>query len=135
RVLRHLDEHRIAGAERGLDAAGLAVHSESVPVDLTGVEHGIAPLADVDEGRFHARQHVLDLAEVDVSDQRGLLAVLFDVVFDGDTVLDDHELGLVTSYAHVLGEINGFLPGYYLGLVDDGTPTSDIASLLPSLPL
>ena len=27
RVLRHLDEHRIAGAERGLDAAGLAVHS------------------------------------------------------------------------------------------------------------
>src|SRR5699024_8416933 len=91
--------------------------------------------ADVDEGRFHARQHVLDLAEVDVSDQRGLLAVLLEVVFDGDTVLDDHELGLVTAFAHEHRAIDGFSPGEEFGLGDDGTTTSGLASLFPSLPL
>ena len=70
RILRHLHEHGITGTQRGFDAAGLAVHAECVPVDFTGIEHGVAALADVDERRFHARQHVLDLAQVDVADQR-----------------------------------------------------------------
>ena len=50
---------------------GLALEAGGVPVDLAGVEHGVAALADVDERRLHARQHVLHPAEVDVADHRG----------------------------------------------------------------
>ena len=69
RVLGDLHEHRVAGLQRVLDAPGLAVEAGGVPVDLAGVEHGVAALADVDERRLHGRQHVLHLAEVDVADQ------------------------------------------------------------------
>ena len=36
-------------------ARGLALQAGGVPVDLAGVEHGVAALADVDERRLHAR--------------------------------------------------------------------------------
>ena len=49
---------------------GLAFERAGVVVDLAGVEHRVAALADVDERRLHARQHVLHLAEVDVADHR-----------------------------------------------------------------
>jgi len=46
--------------------------------DLVDVEEAVALQADVDEGRFHAGQHVVDLAEVDVADERASAAA-FDV--------------------------------------------------------
>ena len=86
RILGHLDEHRLTGLERMLDALGLAVQSGCVPVDLTGVEHRIAATPDVNECRLHRRQHVLDTPEIDVSGvgagRRGA-----DVVLDEDAVL------------------------------------------------
>ncbi|KPC71328.1 hypothetical protein ADL26_15530, partial [Thermoactinomyces vulgaris] len=69
RVLGDLDEHGVAGAQGLLDGAGLAGEAGGVPVHFAGVEHGVAAAADVDEGGLHAREHVLDLAEVDVADQ------------------------------------------------------------------
>src|SRR6478736_5317032 len=57
RVLGDLDEHGVAGLERLLDAAGLAaLDAPGVPVDLAGVEHGVAALAHVDERGLHAGQ-------------------------------------------------------------------------------
>ena len=71
RILGDLHEHRLPAAQRVLDAAGLVLlQPGGVPVDLTGVEHGVAALADVDERRLHARQHVLHPAEVDVAGHR-----------------------------------------------------------------
>ncbi|SII69905.1 Uncharacterised protein [Mycobacteroides abscessus subsp. abscessus] len=135
RILRHLDEDGVAGAERRLDPAGLAVHAEGVPVDLTGVEHGVAALADVDERRLHAREHVLDLAEVDVADERGLLAVLLEIVLDGDAVLDDDELGLVAALAHEHRAIDGLAAGEELGFGDDRATASGLTALLAALTL
>src|SRR5699024_12095050 len=54
---------------------------------------------------------------------------------DGDAVFDDHELGLVTAFAHGHRAIDRFSAGEEFGLGDDGTTTSGLASLLPPLPL
>ena len=95
RVLGDLDEHGLAGLEDLLDLAGLALGAEGVPVDLAGIEHGVAAAADVDERRLHRGQHVLHPTEVDVADQRrGRVAV--DVVLDQDVVLEHRDLGQVS---------------------------------------
>ena len=78
RILGDLHEHLVAGLQRELDAARLAlslagVLCGSIPVDLTGVQHGIAAAPDVDEGRLHAGQHVLHAAQVDIPDERRIL--------------------------------------------------------------
>ena len=95
RILRHLDEDRVAGAERLFDALRLAVHPQGVPVHLTGVEDRVAALPDVDERGLHAGQDVLDTAHVDVPDEGGLCLVLAEVVLDGDAVFEDRELSAV----------------------------------------
>ena len=119
-VLCHLDEHRIAGVECDFDSAGFAVHAESVPVDFTGVQHGVAALADVDEGGFHAGQHVLHATQVDVADERGLLALLRQVVFNGDAVFGDNELSASVFFAHDHGALNRFATGQEFSFRDDG---------------
>src|SRR6185312_6088008 len=98
RVLGDLDEHRVAAGERLLDLAGLALETGGVPVDLTGVQHGVAAAADVDERGFHARQHVLDAAEVDVADDRAA-ARRRDEVLDQHAVLEHTDLGAVAALA------------------------------------
>lgn len=69
RVLHHLAQDRLLLLQQFLDPGLLA----AAPLDLLGVvlhvapvEHGVLGRADVDEGRLHARQHVLDPAQVDV---------------------------------------------------------------------
>src|ERR671913_353351 len=81
RVLGHLDEHGLAGLEDLLDPGGLAVQVLLVVVDLAGVEDGVAAPADVDEGRLHAREHVLDPAQEDVADH-GAAGLAGHVVLD-----------------------------------------------------
>jgi hypothetical protein len=70
RVLGDLHQDAIAAGQRLLDAARAAAEPGGVPVDLARVEHGVATRPDVDERGFHARQHVLHAAEIDVADQR-----------------------------------------------------------------
>jgi hypothetical protein len=53
RILGHLDQDRLAGFEHLFDFAILALGTEVIPVDLTGIDHSIAAPADVDEGGFH----------------------------------------------------------------------------------
>src|SRR5699024_4278198 len=133
RVLRHLDEDGVTGGERVLDLARLAVADTlGLPVDLAGVEHGVAALADVDEGGLHARQDVLDPAEVDVADHRRR-RLAGDVVLDEHPVLEDPDLGAVPLLAHDHDPLDALAAGEELGLGDDRAATPGLAALAATL--
>src|SRR5690606_19883359 len=134
RVLGHLDEHRVAGLERLLDPAGLAVEACGVPVDLTGVEHGVAALADVDERSLHARQDVLDATEVDVARHRQLRLARH-VVLDEDPVLEDGDLRAAVLLAHDHRAVDRLATGEELGLGDDLAAATRVAALAATLTL
>ena len=91
RILRHLNEDGVTGLESGLDTTRLALHTDGVPVDLAGVQDGVAATTHVDERRFHRRKDVLDAAQVDVADHRGLRAAR-DVVLDKQAVFENGDL-------------------------------------------
>ena len=119
RVLGDLHEHGLARGEHGLDLARLAVLvAERGPVDLAGVEHRVAAAADVDERRLHGGQHVLDPAEVDVADQRGL-RLAGDVVLDEHLVLEHADLGELVALADDHDPVDRLAAGQELGLADD----------------
>ena len=132
RVLGDLDQHGVAGLQRVFDPALLALEVDGFPVDFTGVEHGVAAASDVDEGGFHRRQHVLDLAQVDVADQ-GILLGLRDEVLGQDAVLEDADLDSVVALADDHLAVHGFAPGQELGLGDDGAAAAGIAGFAAAL--
>ena len=86
-------------------------------------EHGVAALADVDEGGLHRREHVLDAAEVDVARHRGV-GLAGDVVLDEHAVLEDADLGPAVAVAHDHGALDALATGQELGLGDDGAAAS-----------
>ena len=118
RVLGDLHQDLVAGLQRGLDRALLAREAGGVPVDLTGVEDGVAPLADVDERRLHAGQHVLHAAEVDVAGERRRLR-LGHVVLDQDVVLEDGDLRALAALADDHLAVDGLAAGEELALGQD----------------
>ena len=69
RVLGDLADDRLLGLEQLLDAGvgALLLDVLGLVLDVAAVEHGVLGGADVDEGRLHARQHVLHLPQVDVA--------------------------------------------------------------------
>ena len=71
-VLGDLDQDGVAAGECVLDTTGSALQAGGVPVDLAGVEHGVASLAQVDESGLHGGQDVLNPTDVDVADHGGL---------------------------------------------------------------
>ena len=103
-----------------------------VPVDFTGVEHGVAAASDVDESGFHGRQHVLDLAQVDVADQ-GILLGLGDEVLGQDAVFEDADLDSVVALADDHLAVHGFAAGQELGLGDDGAAAAGVAGFAAAL--
>src|SRR5690606_38070392 len=137
RLLRHLHEHRVAGLQRLLDPARLALEPGRVPVDLARVEDGVAALADVDEGGLHARQHVLHAAEIDVAGH-GRLALLRrpgDVVLDEHAVLEDRDLHAPGVLADHHRPLDGLAAGQELGLGDDRPTAARVAALAAPLAL
>ena len=118
RVLGDLHQHLVAGLQRGLDRALLARQAGGVPVDLTGVEDGVAALADVDERGLHAGQHVLHAAEVDVAGEGGRLR-LGHVVLDEDVVLEDGDLRALAALADDHLAVDGLAAGEELALGQD----------------
>src|SRR5699024_2040677 len=134
-ILRHLHEDRVAGAQRLLDPLRLAVHPQRVPVHLTGVEDRIAALADVDECRLHAGQHVLHAAQVHVADERGLRGVLAQVVLDRDAVLHDDQLRAAGLLADEHGARDGLAAGQELGLGQKRAAATGLAALAAALAL
>ena len=107
--------------------------AERGPVDLTGVQHGVAAAADVDERGLHGGQDVLHPAEVDVADERGL-RLAGDVVLDEHLVLEDTDLGELLALADHHDPVDGLAAGQELGLADDRRATSaGLATLAAAL--
>ena len=134
RVLGDLHQDRLAAGEHRLDLAGLALLvAERGPVDLTGVQHRVAALADVDEGGLHGRQDVLHAAEVDVADERGL-RLAGDVVLDEHLVLEHRDLGELLALADHHDPVDRLAAGEELGLADDrGAAATGLAALAAAL--
>ena len=131
-ILRDLHEHAVAALERELDAAGLVAGLDGVPVDLAGVQHGVASAADVDEGGLHARQHVLHAAEVHVADERRVL-VAGDVVLDEHVVFEHGDLDAAVLRAHDHLAIDGLAAREELRLGDDGAAAAGLAAIAAAL--
>src|SRR5690606_22478992 len=124
-----------AGLEGVLDALGLARgQARGVPVDLAGVEHGVAALADVDERRLHAGQDVLDPADVDVAHHRAL-GRAGDVVLHRHAVREVGDLGPVPEPAHDHDAVDALAAGEELGLGDDRAAATGLAALTAPLAL
>ena len=134
RVLGDLDQNGVPAGERVLDPAGPPLQSRSVPVDLAGVEHGVAPLAKVHEGGLHGGQDVLDPTDVDVADHGGL-GVPGDVVLHEKPVLQNGDLVEAVGLAHDHLAVHGLTAGQELGLGDDGPTASSRSSLATALAL
>ena len=122
RILRHLNEDRIARLQRRLDTTGLALHADGVPIDLAGVQDGVASAAHVDECRFHRGKHVLDAAQVDVANHRGLRATR-DVVLDKQAVFEDRDLVEAVLVTDDHRALDGLTAREELGL-GDGVATA-----------
>ncbi len=99
RVLRHLDRQGLAGLQDLLDPRHPAVEVLGRIVDLARVQHRVSSPADVDEGRLHAREHVLHAAQIDVADHR-VRALASHVVLHQHALFEDRDLVAVT----VLGD-------------------------------
>src|SRR5690606_29467039 len=132
RILGDLYEYTVAGLERQLDAAGLVAGLDAVPVDLAGVQHGVAAAPDVDEGGLHAGEHVLHTAEGHVPDQ-GRVLVAGDVVLDEDVVLDNADLRAAVLGAHDHHAVDGLATGEELGLGHDRAAPAGVASVATPL--
>ena len=96
RVLDHLDDDLLARLDQLVDpfAAAAAALRGLLAVgqdDLVDVQEAVALEADIDEGGLHAGQDVVDLALVDVADDRAPAAAL------------DVELGDFQSACRLLG--------------------------------
>ena len=101
-VLRDLAQDRLAGPQHLLDARPTSAPRRldvlAVVADVAPVEHGVLGGADVDEGRFHARQDVLDPAPVDVAvDLGGVVGRPRHVVLDQGPALEHGDLGGVRA--------------------------------------
>ena len=134
RILRHLDDDRVARFESLFDAAGLSLQPGGLPIDLAGVEDGVSALADVDERRLHRRKHVLDPAKVDVSNHRDL-RVAGDVVFDENVVFQNGNLVEPVLLANEHFALDRFAPRQVLGLRDGVTAPARLAAFSAALPL
>ena len=132
RVLRDLHEHAVAGLERELDATRLVAGLDGIPVDLAGVQHGVAAAADVDERGLHAGQHVLHATEVDVADERRVL-VAGDVVLDEHVVFEHGDLDAAVLGADDHDAVDGLAAGEELGLGDDGAAAAGLATVAATL--
>ena len=87
-VLDRLDEHLLAALDQLLDAAPVArLPFELRDDDLVHVEEPVLLEPDLDEGRLHAREDVVDDALVDVA-RHGAVRGAAEVDLDDDAVLE-----------------------------------------------
>ena len=140
RILADLHHDVVAGLERLLDLAVCAAESGGFPVDLAGVEDTVAAAADVDEGRLHRRQHVLDDAKIDVADHRCRGGRRHEVL-DDDAVLQHGDLGVARTLVRGIGAdpvahhhdpVHGLAAGQELGLGQDRRAAPACVAAVPA---
>src|SRR6266702_4770244 len=135
RVLGDLHQHAVTGGQSLLDLARLAFEAGRVPVHLAGVEHGVAAAADVHERGFHAGQHVLHAAQVDVADQRAGPGGR-DEVLDEHAVLQHADLHAVAALVDDHLAVDGLAAGQELRLGQDRHPApAGLAAVAAALAL
>ena len=88
RVLDRLDEDRLAPLDQVLDLACALPAFELGADDLVDVEEAVLLEPDLDERGLHARQDVVDRAEIDVAGDRPVSRPL-EVDLGDDAVLED----------------------------------------------
>jgi hypothetical protein len=135
RVLAHLYQHRLPRLEHVLDTAVCRRAGIGIPVNLAGIQHRVATTADIHERGFHAGQHILHLAQVDVADQRcGRLAI--HVVLHEHAILKDTHLGVIRTLPHHHQAVDGLPASQELSLAQDGrAPPTGRPALSAALPL
>src|SRR6185295_7523612 len=90
-ILDRLDEHLLAALDQLLDAAPVArLPFELRDDDLVHVEEPVLLEPDLDEGRLHAREDVVDDALVDVA-RHGAVRGAAEVDLDDDAVLEHRD--------------------------------------------
>ncbi len=135
RVLGNLDDDRLTRLQNLLDLTRPPVEPGGVVVDLPGVENRIAALADVDERRLHARKHVLNPTEIDVSGIRPGTCPGHEML-DKHSVLKHRDLRAVTGVAHDHASLDRLATGQELGFGDDRrTAAAVVPALLATLAL
>ena len=132
RVLRHLHEHLVARFQRELDPSRLIAGLDGVPVHFTGIEHGVASPADVDERGLHAGEHVLHATEIDVPDERRVL-IAGHIVLDEDVVLQHRDLDPAVLRSHHHDPVDGLAAREEFGLGDHGTTATGFAPVTAAL--
>ena len=95
RILDRLHEHGLAALDQILDLAGALAALELRADDLVDVEEAVLLEADLDERGLHARQDVVDDAEVDVAGDRAALGPL--EIHLGDAVVLEHRDALLAG--------------------------------------
>ena len=98
RVLGDLAQDGLAGLQHLLDAGPLGPLDDvlGLVLHVAPVEDGVLRGADVDEGGLHARQHVLDPADVDVAvDLADVVGRAAHVVLDEAAALEHGDLGVL----------------------------------------
>src|SRR5699024_2878056 len=134
RVLGDLYQDRIARVQGLFDTPRLTLQTGGVPVHLTGIQHGVAALAQVHERGFHRGQHILHPAQVDIAHHRGL-ELARHVVLDQDIGLELRDLrAAVLGALHHLA-LGRLAPGEELCLGDPRAAAFAAAALLAALPL
>ena len=103
-VLGDLTDDGLTGPDHLLDALvirGHAIHVVRIERDVTLIEHRVLRNSDVDEGQFHAGQHVLDAAQVNVAvDLIGLVRVLRHGVLHHRAPLEGGDVRAVGGRVH-----------------------------------
>ena len=123
RVLGDLHQDLVSRLQGMLDALVLTLLAVLGPVDLAGVEHGVATTADVDERGLHRGQDVLDLAQVDAAD-RGRGRGTVDVVLDEDAVLQHRQLRVLVGLTDDHLAVHRFAASQKFGVGDDRTASA-----------
>ena len=119
RILGDLHQHGLTRLEGLFDRACPALEPGGIPVDLTRVEHRVAPATNIDEGRFHAGEHVLHLAEVYVA-HHGCGGLPGHVMLDQNLVLQHGHLSTVATLPHDHHPVHRLAASQELRLGQDG---------------
>ena len=118
RILGDLHQNWVAGLQGELDALGLTLQADGIPVHFARIQNRVSASPDVYKCRFHTRQNVLHPPEIHVANHGGG-RTFGDVVLDKDTVLKNGYLDPVFGLADDHDALDRFASSEELRLVQN----------------